>query len=67
MYVELGMNTRHVVHGYGTVSFWMESGDVLQVENVLLVPGVCSQPHQLRRRDMHFGGGWTSVVHAHGI
>jgi hypothetical protein len=26
MYEELGRRTRHVVHGYGVVVFWMESG-----------------------------------------
>jgi hypothetical protein len=67
MYVELGMRTRHVVQGSGTVVFWMESGDVLRVENVLWVPGVCSQPQRLRRRAMQFVPGWTGVVHAQRI
>jgi hypothetical protein len=52
MYEELGMRTRHVVQGSGAVVFWMESGDVLRVENVLWVPGVCSQPQRLRSRAM---------------
>jgi hypothetical protein len=38
MYVELGMGTKHTVQGYGTMSFQMESGDVLRVTNVLWVP-----------------------------
>jgi hypothetical protein len=38
------MRTRHVVQGSGAMVFWMESGDVLQVENVLWVLRVCSQP-----------------------
>jgi hypothetical protein len=36
--VELGMGTKHAVRGSGTMSFWMESGDVLRVSNVLWVP-----------------------------
>jgi hypothetical protein len=35
MCVELGMGTKHAVHGSGIVQFWMESGDVLKVSNVL--------------------------------
>jgi hypothetical protein len=50
MYEELGMRTMHVVHGSGALVFRMESGDVLQVENVLWVVGVCSQPQRLRSR-----------------
>ena len=50
MYEELGMRTMHVVHGSGALVFRMESGDVLQVENVLWVPGVCSHPQLLRSR-----------------
>jgi hypothetical protein len=38
LYVELGMGTKHAVQGSGTVSFWMDSGDVLRVRNVLWVP-----------------------------
>jgi hypothetical protein len=41
MYMELGMETRHVVRGSVTVVFRMESGDVLRVTNVLWVPGMC--------------------------
>jgi hypothetical protein len=52
MYVELGMETKHVVQGYGIVVFQMESRDVLRVTNVLWVPGVCSRSQRLRRRDM---------------
>jgi hypothetical protein len=52
MYEELGMRTRHVVHGFGAVVFWMESRSVLRMENVLWVPGVCSQPQRLRSRAM---------------
>jgi hypothetical protein len=37
MHEELGMRTKHVVQGSGTVSFQMESGDVLRVANVLWV------------------------------
>jgi len=37
MYEEIGMAIKHVVHGYGTMSLRMESGNVLQVENVLWV------------------------------
>jgi hypothetical protein len=52
MYMELGMGTRHVVHGFGIMVFWMESRDLLRVANVLWVPGVCSQSQRLRRRAM---------------
>jgi hypothetical protein len=38
MYVELGMGIMHAVHGSGSMSFWMESGDVLRMTNVLWVP-----------------------------
>jgi hypothetical protein len=38
LYVELGMGTKHAVQGSGTMSFQMESGDVLRVTNVLWVP-----------------------------
>jgi hypothetical protein len=38
MHVELGTGTKHTVKGSGTVSFWMESGGVLRVRNVLWVP-----------------------------
>jgi hypothetical protein len=38
LYVELGMGTKHAVQGSGTVSFLMESRDVLRVTNVLRVP-----------------------------
>jgi hypothetical protein len=41
MYMELGMETRHVIQGSGTVVFRMESVDVLRVTNVLWVPRVC--------------------------
>jgi hypothetical protein len=37
MYVEIGMGTRHAVQGSRTVSFRMESRDVLTVTNVLWV------------------------------
>jgi hypothetical protein len=43
MYVELGMGTKHAVQGSGTVSFQMESGDVLRVTNVLWVPELIAQ------------------------
>ena len=33
MYVELGMGTKHAVLGSGTLSFRMESGDVLRMRN----------------------------------
>jgi hypothetical protein len=36
--VELGMGTKHAVQGSGTVSFWLESREVLSVSNVLWVP-----------------------------
>jgi hypothetical protein len=62
MYEELGMRTRHVVQGSGAVVFQMESGDVLRVENVLWVPGVCSQPQRLRSRAMQCCSGWTGVI-----
>jgi hypothetical protein len=42
MYEEIGKRTMHVVHGFGPEVFWMESGDVLRVANVLWVPRVCS-------------------------
>jgi hypothetical protein len=45
MYEELGMVTRHVVQGSRVVVFQMDSWDVLQVDNFLWVPGLCSQPH----------------------
>jgi hypothetical protein len=35
LYEELGMGTKHAVQGSGTVSFRMESRDVLRVTNVL--------------------------------
>jgi hypothetical protein len=54
MYMELGMETTHVVQGFETVVFHMESGDALRVTNVLWVPRVCSQPRRLRRRAMQF-------------
>jgi hypothetical protein len=38
LYVELGMGIKHTVQGSGTMPFWMESGDVLRVTNVLRVP-----------------------------
>jgi len=38
LYVELGMGTKHAMQGSGTLSFRMESGDVLRVTNVLWVP-----------------------------
>ena len=38
LYVELGMGTKHAMQGSGTLSFQMESGDVLRVTNVLWVP-----------------------------
>jgi hypothetical protein len=44
LYVELGMGTKHAVQGSGTVSFRMESGDVLQITNVLWV---CSNSHEI--------------------
>jgi hypothetical protein len=37
MHVELGMETKHVVRGFGTMPFHMESGGVLRVTNVLWV------------------------------
>jgi hypothetical protein len=38
LYVELSMGTKHAMQGSRTVSFRMESGDVLRVTNVLWVP-----------------------------
>jgi hypothetical protein len=38
LYVELGMGTKHAVQGSGIVLFWMESGDVLRMTNVLWLP-----------------------------
>ena len=38
LYVELGMGTNHAMKGSGTMSFRMESGDVLRVTNVLWMP-----------------------------
>jgi hypothetical protein len=32
------MGANHVVRGFGTVSFQLESGEVLRVSNVLCVP-----------------------------
>jgi len=52
MYEDLGMRTRHVLEGSREVVFWMELRDVLQVENVLWVPRVCSQPQRFRCMDM---------------
>jgi hypothetical protein len=36
--VELGMGAKHAVRGSGTISFRLESGEVLRVSNVLWVP-----------------------------
>jgi hypothetical protein len=36
--VELGMGTKHVVQGSSTISFRLESGEVLRVSNILWVP-----------------------------
>jgi hypothetical protein len=36
--VQLGMGTKHAVRGSSTVSFRLESGEVLRVSNVLWVP-----------------------------
>jgi hypothetical protein len=36
--VELGMGAKHSVRGSGTVSFRLESGEILRVSNVLWVP-----------------------------
>jgi hypothetical protein len=38
VHVDLGVATKHVVKGSGTMPFWMESGGVLRVKNVLWVP-----------------------------
>jgi hypothetical protein len=38
VHVELGMGTKHAIKGYGTMSFWMESGGMLRVMDVLWVP-----------------------------
>jgi hypothetical protein len=38
VYVELGMGTKHVIKGTGTVPFQMESGGMLRVMDVLWVP-----------------------------
>jgi hypothetical protein len=35
--VELGMVTKHAVRGSSTILFWLESGEVLRVSNVLWV------------------------------
>jgi hypothetical protein len=32
------MGTKHAIRGYGTISFRLESGEVLRVSNVLWVP-----------------------------
>jgi hypothetical protein len=37
MHVELGMGTKHVVKGSGTIPFQLESGGTLRVMNVLWV------------------------------
>jgi hypothetical protein len=57
MYEELRMRTRHVVQGSEAVVFQMKSWDVLRVENVLSLPGVCSQSQQLRSRAMQCCSG----------
>jgi hypothetical protein len=71
MYEELGRRTRDVEQGSGVVVFWMELGDVLQVENVPWVPGLCSQPQGLKSRSMQCCSGkdmcywmlsWSSQV-----
>jgi hypothetical protein len=38
LYVELGVGTKHAVQGSGTVSFRLESGEVLRVSNMLWLP-----------------------------
>jgi hypothetical protein len=38
MHVELGIRTKHVVKGSGTMTFEIELGGVLRVTNVLWVP-----------------------------
>jgi hypothetical protein len=38
MHMELGVGTNHAVKGSETVSFQMDSGGVLRVQNVLWVP-----------------------------
>jgi hypothetical protein len=38
LYVKHGMGTKHAMQGFGTVSFWIELGDVLKMTNVLWVP-----------------------------
>jgi hypothetical protein len=38
LYVEIGRGPKHAIEGSRTVSFRMESGDVLRVTNVLWVP-----------------------------
>jgi hypothetical protein len=38
VHVELGMGTKHAVKGSRTVPFWMESGGMLRVMDVLWVP-----------------------------
>jgi hypothetical protein len=37
LYMELGMAGKHAMQGSGTMPFWMESGGILRVTNVLWV------------------------------
>jgi hypothetical protein len=47
VHVELGMGTKHVVKGSGTMSFRMESGGVLRVMDVLYVPELRRSVHSV--------------------
>jgi hypothetical protein len=38
MHVEFGMGTKHEIKGFGTISFWMESGGTLRGQDVLWMP-----------------------------
>jgi hypothetical protein len=40
MTMELGDDATYPVRGVGSISFWMPSGDVLELDHILLVPGL---------------------------
>jgi hypothetical protein len=56
MSVELGDDATYPMRGVGSISFWMPSSDVLELSDVLFVPGLkknilsvsCMEDHQWR-------------------
>jgi hypothetical protein len=68
LYVELGMGTKHAVQGSRTVSFRMESGNVLRVTNMLCVPELRKSVLLVSTIDEKgYAVLWTGVVHAQRI